>query len=601
MAKVHPSKEGTLSTKDPTRWVVSQESLAGDESIPWRDMETLEKVEHVAWIILKLIALLMVIFAFICTLGLLSDAFKLIGGKGIGDAIKKSDVIQNPISASIVGMVITLILQSSSTLISVLVGMVAGGLLTVHQAIPVMLGAEMGASFMNALISLGQSGNRDQFRRAFAAATMNDVYNFLCYFAILPIEVTFGIMESLSGILVGPLAHHTNGTFKTLSALTDPILNKIVYIDEDAINDAAASGNASNIPRDTFIFRCIDLKTKETLVFCPYNHIFTYSLWSDATIGFVLLAASIIFLIGCLIGIVNLMQSLLAGHVAVLVRRLMDQQCPPPFTWLTDYIVMVVACLVVIVVQSSGVFRSALTPLCGIGVITLERLYPLLLGANVGTTFTGVLAALSADPTKLRETMQIALCQTIYNLLGIVLFYPIPQTRKIPINLAKKLGDTTAKYRWFALVYIFTVFLFMPAALLALSFLPYYIMVSVVCSFVAFMCIIITVNVLQKKYPNALPRVLRSWNFLPRYLHSLKPYDKFMCSICGIIPFCRRRFVQPVHNDIVNGTQKVSPESSKILNGKNDSPSSQVTPAKRSILKPSESDLIRKISRQTQV
>lgn len=58
-----------------------------------------------------------------------------------------------------------------------------------------MLGSEMGASFMNALISLGQSANRDQFRRAFAAATMNDIYNFLCYIAILPIEIAFSKLK----------------------------------------------------------------------------------------------------------------------------------------------------------------------------------------------------------------------------------------------------------------------------------------------------------------------------------------------------------------------------------------------------------------------
>jgi sodium-dependent phosphate cotransporter len=90
-------------------------------------MNTSERVKHVGVVLLKLACLLLVIFTFICTLGLLADAFKLIGGKGIGEAVRNSKIIQNPVSASIVGMVITLILQSSSTLISILVGMVAGG------------------------------------------------------------------------------------------------------------------------------------------------------------------------------------------------------------------------------------------------------------------------------------------------------------------------------------------------------------------------------------------------------------------------------------------------------------------------------------------
>ena len=56
-----------------------------------------------------------------------------------------------------------------------------------------MLGTEIGASLTNALISLTQSGNRDQFRRAFAAVTVNDIFNILLYIIILPIELATGI------------------------------------------------------------------------------------------------------------------------------------------------------------------------------------------------------------------------------------------------------------------------------------------------------------------------------------------------------------------------------------------------------------------------
>ena len=35
-------------------------------------------------------------------------------------------------------------------------------------------------------------------------------------------------------------------------------------------------------------------------------------------------------------------------------------------------------------------------------------------------------------------------------------------------------------------------------------------------------------NVLQNKKPNWLPKVLRTWDFLPEPLRSLEPYDKIM-------------------------------------------------------------------------
>lgn len=61
----------------------------------------------------------------------------------------------------------------------------------------------MGSSLTNALISLTQSGNRDQFRRAFAAVTLNDVFNFLTYFIFLPIEMATGKKKQSRGLGYG--------------------------------------------------------------------------------------------------------------------------------------------------------------------------------------------------------------------------------------------------------------------------------------------------------------------------------------------------------------------------------------------------------------
>lgn len=72
-----------------------------------------------------------------------------------------------------------------------------------------------------------------------------------------------------------------------------------------------------------------------------------------------------------------------------------------------------------ILVQSSSIFTSTLTPLVGLGVITVERVYPFTLGSNIGTTVTGILAALTAStPQDLRNSLQIALCHTFFNIIG---------------------------------------------------------------------------------------------------------------------------------------------------------------------------------------
>lgn len=65
------------------------------------ELSPTQKAKRISGVVLKLVFLLAIIFTFICTLNLLTDAFKLIGVRGIGKTIKTSSLIQNPVSASI--------------------------------------------------------------------------------------------------------------------------------------------------------------------------------------------------------------------------------------------------------------------------------------------------------------------------------------------------------------------------------------------------------------------------------------------------------------------------------------------------------------------
>lgn len=221
--------------------------------------------------------------------------------------------------------------------------------ITVPAAIPIMMGSEMGASIMNALISLTQSGNRNQFRRAFAAATLNDIFNFLCFLILLPLEILFKPIELVSEIIVSPLENVHTSKFKTLNFFTDPLLERIVQIDDESLNEANLSNSTDYM--ETFIFRCVDMTTKEEIANCTYNHMFAYSFMSDTLIGIILLFVCIVSLVICMYGIVEIMNSLLAGQIAVLLRKLMDKRLPHPFAWFTDYIVMFVGCIVVVIVS----------------------------------------------------------------------------------------------------------------------------------------------------------------------------------------------------------------------------------------------------------
>lgn len=120
------------------------------------------------------------------------------------------------------------------------------------------------------------------------------------------------------------------------------------------------------------------------------------------------------------------------------------------------------------------------------GLVSVERVFPLTLGSNIGTTITGILASLSGPAKSLKFSMQIALCHTLFNVtgwfilfryilayfcLGILIWYPIPYLRQVPIRLAKLLGETTAKYKWFAIAYLIGFFFLIPAIIFGLSLL----------------------------------------------------------------------------------------------------------------------------------
>lgn len=95
---------------------------------------------------------------------------------------------------------------------------------------------------------------------------------------------------------------------------------------------------------------------------------------------------------------------------------------------------------------------------------------------------------------------------------------------RLPIRLARVLGTCTAKYRWFAVLYLFFCFLVLPLSVFGLSMAGWQVLVGVAVPLVVLLLIVIIINVMQRRWPNYLPKVLRSWDFLPRPLHSLAPW-----------------------------------------------------------------------------
>jgi sodium-dependent phosphate cotransporter len=136
-----------------------------------------------------------------------------------------------------------------------------------------------------------------------------------------------------------------------------------------------------------------------------------------------------------------------SGTVAEMIKKTLNADIPY-VPWLTGYLAIAMGAVLTFIVQSSSVFTTTLTPLVGVGLISVERVYPLTLGSNLGTTTTAMIASLAAEGSdRLRNSLQIALCHFFFNFTGILLFYPIPFMRW-PLVLCKILGRTTAQYRY---------------------------------------------------------------------------------------------------------------------------------------------------------
>ncbi|KAJ8000515.1 hypothetical protein DPEC_G00180920 [Dallia pectoralis] len=527
-----------------------------DAGPAWSDLDTRGKICRVLVSILKGVLLLGLLYLFICSLDILSSAFQLVGGKAAGDIFSEGSVLSNPLAGLVIGVLVTLLVQSSSTSSSIVVSMVSSGLLQVQMAVPVIMGTNIGTSVTNTLVAMTQAGNRNTFRRAFAGATVHDFFNWLSVLILLPLEVASGYMYHLTKLIVDSFNIQSGEDAPDLlNVITDPLTESIIQLDSAVISGIADPENrnkslilkwcqtltnttlrnetvpgSENCTTPTLCWCsptfCHTLKNvSETFNIQKCKHLFVDVNLSDLSVGLILLALSLLALCTCLILIVKLLNSMLKGQVAVIIKKVINTDFPFPFGWVTGYIAILVGAGMTFIVQSSSVFTSAITPLVGIGVISIERAYPLSLGSNIGTTTTAILAALAAPGDTLANALQIALIHFLFNLSGIILWYPIPFTR-VPIRLAKALGNITAEYRWFAGVYIVSAFFALPLFIFGLSMAGWKVLVGVGVPILVLLISVVIVNVLQVRLPHWLPVALRSWDLLPLWAHSLEPWDR---------------------------------------------------------------------------
>ncbi|XP_032492324.1 LOW QUALITY PROTEIN: sodium-dependent phosphate transport protein 2C [Phocoena sinus] len=537
-----------LEDGDVDPWALPQLKDTGQS---WKELSMASRVLQGAAGFLKVCGLLGSLYLFICSLDILSSAFQLLGSKVAGDIFKDNVVLSNPVAGLVIGVLGTVLVQSSSTSSSIVVSMVASKLLTVRASVPVIMGVNVGTSVTSTLVSMAQSGDRDAFRRAFGGSAVHGVFNWLTALTLLPLESAAAPLERLSALALGAASLQPGGHAPDiLKVLTRPLTRLIVQLDADVIT-GSGTGNATN---SSLIKRrcgtevqttagnsstcaaatggpCPARNSSATEQQLPCRHLFEGTALADLAVGFILLAASLLVLCACLALIVKLLSSTLRGRVGQAVSTVVNADFPSPFGWLSGYLAILVGAGLTFALQSSSVFTAAVVPLMGVRVISLERAYPLFLGSNIGTTTTALLAALASPSDMLISAVQVALIHFFFNLAGILLWYVVPALR-LPIPLARRFGDLTARYRWVAVAYLLLSFLLLPLAACGLSLAGSTVLAAVGGPLLVLVLLIILVAILQRHRPAWLPRRLRSWAWLPLWLRSLEPWDRLVSRCC---------------------------------------------------------------------
>eukprot|EP00980_Cylindrotheca_fusiformis_P007384 scaffold1525_cov142-Cylindrotheca_fusiformis.AAC.184 len=427
---------------------------------------------YAEWIMVcfGLVLVLFFLYFFLMGLDLLGSGAKTMGGCAAGSLFGDN---MNPIAGLMVGIIATVLLQSSSTTTSIVVSMVGADTVSVKQGIFMVMGANIGTSVTNTIVAMGLLGDVDQLERAFAGATVHDMFNFLSVACLLPIEAAFGYLFYLTKACVTNFKEQDGEKWEgPVKKLVSPLVDRIIIVNKKVATEIAQGTKTCKdyYPNDGKL-ACEDVSDpltcssgllscdkKASPPFCPafFDSEATESV--DRTAGVCAFVIGLIILFICLFVMVKILQTMMIGASTRILYKA---------TNINGYIAIAIGAAITLVVQSSSITTSVLTPLVGVGALRLEQMLPLTLGANIGTTLTGIMAALLGNA----HGMQVALAHLFFNITGIIIWYPFPLMRSIPLGAARALGRATRLSRLFPITYIIFAFILMPLTFLGISYL----------------------------------------------------------------------------------------------------------------------------------
>jgi sodium-dependent phosphate cotransporter len=352
----------------------------------------------------RVFALIFLLYAFLVSIGMLGRAFKMFSVGFVGSLIESAS---DPLIGLFVGILATTLVQSSSTTTSLVVALVGSGSMPIGTAIPIIMGANIGTSVTNTLVSLGHIGHGREFQRAFAASTIHDFFNIFSVAVLFPLQLTTNFL----GILSSQLAR----LFEEVGGLS--FASPLKLLTGPAVKAAA-----------------------DILQGHPW----------------LLLLSALVIMFASLRYLVVTLKAIVLGRVEAFFDQTLFANAGRA---------MLLGLLVTVLVQSSSITTSLAVPLAGAGILSLVQIFPYTLGANIGTTITAILAALAVGEL---SAVTVAFAHLLFNICGITVIWPMPFIRRIPLRLAESFAETAANHRWVAVAYIVICFYAVPFAVIVI-------------------------------------------------------------------------------------------------------------------------------------
>jgi sodium-dependent phosphate cotransporter len=345
---------------------------------------------------LRVVYFIFLLYLFFTSIELMSTAFKMAGS---GFAEQLINTVSDPVAGLLLGFVATGIIQSSSTTTTIVVGLVASGALSIELAVPIIMGANIGTTTTNTLVSMGHVTRPAEFERAFAASTVHDFFNVLAAVTILPIEIVFHPVQRMAEFLQG-LFEGAGGMnlASPLKAVIHPVTDFVAGV-------------------------------------VPY------------TVALAVLGLAGLFL--ALQQMMKVMRGAILSRLESLFNRVLFRNDAASFA---------LGMVTTASVQSSSATTSLIVPLAGTGVLNLRQIFPYTLGANIGTTITAILASLSTGSP---AAVTVALAHLSFNILGIAIYYPLKAIPIWLATNAGRIAARSKKSSA-AVVFIYIALIFLP-------------------------------------------------------------------------------------------------------------------------------------------